>query len=52
MYIHESVKTGEFIQDKKLNLLKTGIITIGQFVNLIDKNDPYTIIRSCHCCEK
>ena len=49
MYIHESVKTNEFIQDKKLNLLKNGIITIGQFVKLIDKNDRYTIIRSSHC---
>ena len=49
MYIHESVKTDEFIEYKKLNLLKNGIITIGQFVNLIDKNDPYTIIRPCYC---
>jgi len=49
MYIHESVKTNEFIQDKKLNLLKNGIITLGQFINLIDKNDPYTIIRSSNC---
>lgn len=49
MYIHESVKTGEFIQDKKLNLLKNGVITLGQFVNLIDRNDPYTIIRTSNC---
>lgn len=49
MYIHESVKTSEFIQDKKLNLLKNGVITLGQFVNLIDRNDPYTIIRSSNC---
>lgn len=44
MYIHESVKTDRFIPDKKLNLLKHGIITVAQFVNLIDINDPYTII--------
>lgn len=44
MYIHESVKTGEFIRDKKLNLLKNGVINLSQFINLIDKNDPYTII--------
>ena len=44
MYIHDSVKTDRFIQNKKLNLLKNGIITIGQFVNLIDIDDPYTVI--------
>lgn len=49
MYIHESVKTEEFIQDKKLNLLKNGVINLSQFINLIDKNDPYTIIRTSYC---
>jgi hypothetical protein len=44
MYIHDSVKTGPFIQDKKLNLLKQGVITLGQFVNLIEVTDPYTVI--------
>jgi hypothetical protein len=44
LYIHDSVKTGKFIQDKKLNLLKHGIITINQFVQLLDINDPYTLI--------
>lgn len=44
MYIHDSVKTSKFSRDKKLNLLKRGVITVGQFVNLIDVNDPYTII--------
>lgn len=44
LYIHDSVKTGKFIQDKKLNLLKHGVITINQFVQLIDINDPYTLI--------
>jgi hypothetical protein len=44
MYIHDSVKTEKFNSDKKLNLLKNNIITISQFVNLIDISDPYTII--------
>lgn len=44
MYIHDSLNTDLFLKDKKLNLLKRGIITIGQFVNLIDINDPYTLI--------
>lgn len=44
MYIHDSLNTDEFLKDKKLNLLKRGIITLGQFVNLIDINDPYTLI--------
>ena len=44
MYIHDSLNTDEFLKDKKLNLLKRGIITLGQFINLIDKNDPYTLI--------
>lgn len=44
MYIHDSVKNNSCINDKKLQLLNQGIITIGQFVSLIDINDPYTII--------
>jgi hypothetical protein len=44
MYIHESVKNDLFVNDKKLQLLHNGIITIGQFVSLIDINDPYTLI--------
>ena len=32
------------VNDKKLNLLKHGIITIGQFVNLIEEHDPYIMI--------
>jgi hypothetical protein len=44
LYIHDSVKNGDFVQDKKLSLLLKGVITIGQFVNLIEVTDPYTII--------
>lgn len=44
MYIHESLKNGKFNSNKKLNLLKNNIITIAQFVNLIDITDPFTII--------
>lgn len=44
MYIHESVKNDLFVNDKKLQLLHTGVITIGQFVSLIELDDPYTLI--------
>lgn len=44
MYIHDSVKNDLFVNDKKLQLLHSGIITIGQFISLIDVNDPYTLI--------
>lgn len=44
MYVHESLNAEAFNKDKKLNLLKHNIITIGQFVNLIEVSDPYTII--------
>ena len=44
MYVHESVLNGKFPNDKKLQLLNNGVITLGQFVNLIDIDDPYTLI--------
>jgi hypothetical protein len=44
MYIHESVKNDLFVNDKKLQLLHTGVITIGQFISLIELDDPYTLI--------
>lgn len=44
MYIHESLNTEKFANDKKLNLLKANIITIGQFLSLIEFKDPYTVI--------
>ena len=44
LFIHKSLDENKFINDKKLNLLKHGIITIGQFVNLIEEHDPYIMI--------
>jgi len=44
LFLHNSLNNNKFINDKKLNLLKHGIITIGQFVNLIEEHDPYTMI--------
>lgn len=44
MYVHDSLNADKFNSDKKLNLLKHNVITIGQFINLIDVSDPYTII--------
>jgi hypothetical protein len=44
MYIHDSLLTDEFKSNKKLNLLKTGVITPAQFINLIELTDPYMIV--------
>lgn len=44
MYIHKSLNNKQFASDKKLNLLKNNIINISQFINLIQLDDPYTII--------
>lgn len=44
LFLHNSLNDQKFAFDKKLNLLKHGVITIGQFVNLIEKHDPYIII--------
>lgn len=43
-FLHDSVKTINFKYDKKLNLLKDGIITPTQFINLIDQKDAYMMI--------
>ena len=43
-YIHNSLNKNQFLEDKKLNLLRRGIITISQFINLIEKTDPYILI--------
>ena len=40
--LHKSVE--KYVDDRKLSLYKRGIITYQQFINLIDKNDPYTLI--------
>lgn len=44
MYIHKSLDNPKFLSDRKLNLLRNHIITQGQFINLIELKDPYTII--------
>ena len=40
--LHKSVE--KYVDDRKLSLYKRGIITYQQFINLIDKNDPYTLV--------
>ena len=40
--LHKSVE--KYVDDRKLSLYKRGIITYQQLINLIDKNDPYTLI--------
>ena len=44
LYIHESLNTPKFLNDKKLMLLRTNVITDGIFMNLLSINDPYTVI--------
>lgn len=44
LFLHNSLNTDKFLNDKKLNLLKHGVITIGQFVNLIESHDPYIMV--------
>ena len=44
LFLHESLNDERFKYDKKLNLLKKGVITITQFINLIEHNDPYILI--------
>lgn len=44
LYIHDSLNTPKFLNDKKLYLLRTNVITEGQFMNLLSLNDPYTVI--------
>lgn len=40
--LHKSVE--KYKNDRKLNLYRKGIITYQQLINLIDKNDPYTLV--------
>jgi len=44
MFLHNSVKTDYFKSDKKLTLLQDGVITIEQFVSLIDPRDEYIAV--------
>ena len=44
LYVHDSLNTPKFLSDKKLLLLRSNVITEGQFINLLTINDPYTVI--------
>lgn len=44
LYIHDSLNIPKFLNDKKLYLLRTNVITEGQFIKLLSINDPYTVI--------
>jgi hypothetical protein len=44
LFLHESLNANKFANDKKLALLRKGIITIGQFANLIEQTDKYIMI--------
>jgi hypothetical protein len=44
LFLHNSLDNEKFNRNKKLDLLKKGVITIGQFVNLIEPSDPYVVI--------
>ena len=43
-FLHDSVKTDRFKNDKKLNLLQNNVITPAQFINLIEQKDDYLMI--------
>lgn len=44
LFLHKSLNDPSFKNDRKLKLLRDGIITIGQFVNLIEPSDRYVVI--------
>ena len=44
MFLHDSVKTDFFRNDRKLNLLRKGVISVAQFVSLIEQKDDYLLI--------
>ena len=44
MLLHESLNTEKFKRDKKLQLLKNGVINTTQFANLIEPTDGYTMV--------
>lgn len=43
-FLHSSLNDEKFQYDKKLNLLKKGVINVNQFINLIETHDPYILI--------
>lgn len=44
MFIHKSLDTEKFKNNKKLNLLKNKTITLSQFLSLVQADDPFIII--------
>lgn len=46
MFLHNSLNTEKFKNNKKLNLLKKKYITINQFISLLQPTDPYILIGS------
>ncbi len=42
MFLHKSIE--KFKDDKKIKLLKNGIISFQQLINLIDVSDPYMLV--------
>ena len=44
LYIHDSLNAPKFLNDKKLMLLRSHVITDGIFINLLSMSDPYTVI--------
>ena len=46
MFLHNSLYTQKFANNKKLNLFKNRFITAGQFLSLLQPSDPYILIGS------
>lgn len=44
MYLHQSLNTEKFKNNKKLNMLKQHKLTVNQFLSLIESTDPFMII--------
>ena len=44
IFLHKSLNDPKYKNDRKLSLLKRGVITTAQFVNLIEPDDDYIII--------
>lgn len=44
MYLHESLNSEKFKTNKKLLLVKQGVITLEQFIALLEDSDPYMMI--------
>lgn len=44
LYIHDSLNTPRFLNDKKLLMLRNNVISEGVFINMLSMSDPYTVI--------